>query len=116
MVGFGKIASLICYYQADHFDVCVGFQVSYIFKNPEVSDIVIFKVPPILQVCPELVNCIISRTDSVIRVTLSQHTNLSIWCSLQDIGFSSSDIFIKRIVAKAGDYVAVSAHVWEVIL
>lgn len=84
--------------------LCVCAQVSYLFRKPEVSDIVIFKAPPILVVGDSFKD--FASTFVWYLIFLIKYLMLSF--ELQEHGYSLNDVFIKRIVASEGDWVEVS--------
>lgn len=84
--------------------LCVCAQVSYLFRKPEVSDIVIFKAPPILVVGDSFKD--FASTFVWYLIFLIKYLMLSF--ELQEHGYSLNDVFIKRIVASEGDWVEVT--------
>ena len=76
-------------------------QASYFFRNPAINEIVTFRAPE--QVCwfgIELPNCL-----HLIENLIPKYSYLLV--VLQEPGFGKDAVFIKRIVAKAGDLVQV---------
>ncbi|KAL4335074.1 hypothetical protein GQ457_07G002430 [Hibiscus cannabinus] len=94
-----SIPSASMYPTLDVGDRILADKVSYFFRKPQVSDIVIFSAPPILQVGLKVA----LLSSSLIPLL----NNLDKFINMQEIGYSSGDVFIKRIVAKAGDCVEV---------
>lgn len=84
--------------------VCVCAQVSYFFRKPEVSDIVIFKAPPILVVGDSFKDF----ASTFVRYLIFLIKYLMLSFELQEHGYCLNDVFIKRIVASEGDWVEVS--------
>ena len=85
--------------------ISFSFQVTYYFRKPDVRDVVIFTAPSVLQASEYkymfyIFSCILNIIHGDLMFLLDPLPS-------QDRGYSSGDVFIKRVVAKAGDVVEV---------